>query len=153
MFIFRLAGIYGPNRNALNTLLRNPNVLRQTSETIDMLVSRVHVDDLAAAVASAILSTPTELDLKAPRYEHVYNISDDLPASRKDVFKYADALLNKIGLACQAKAVQTQYVSRRHKQRASKRVSNAKMKELLPELKYPSYREGLKAIAIDMQKI
>lgn len=152
MVIFRLAGIYGPKRNALNTLLRNPNVVQDTSETIDMLVSRIHVNDLAAAVVSAILSKPKELDSEAPRYEHVYNISDDLPATRKDVFMYAKDLLQKTGLTCTQKEIPPRHISLRDKQRASKKVSNAKMKELLPVLTYPSYREGLRAIAREMQK-
>ncbi|KAI0561472.1 NAD(P)-dependent oxidoreductase [Gracilaria domingensis] len=152
--IFRVAGIYGPGRNALQTLLRNPNVVNQTKDTLDMIVSRIHVADLANAVTSAICletgETDTEISISL---DQVYNISDDLPASRRSVFTYAEALLRNLELSQDNTKYRYQPLSVRHRIRASKQVSNAKMKnKLVPNLHFPSYREGLGAIAQELRE-
>ncbi|CAN8061426.1 unnamed protein product [Agarophyton chilense] len=149
--VFRVAGIYGPSRNALQTLLRNPSVMNQTSDTLDMIVSRIHVVDLANAVTSAVYLEHPESEARS--FSQVYyNIGDDLPASRRAVFGYAAALLQGTKFPRHTTDSRVAAVSTRHSIRASKQVSNAKMKNLLlPNLSFPTYREGLGAIAQELE--
>lgn len=79
----------------------------------------------------------------------MYNLADDLPASRQDVFSYARHLLRNDGPAegtAPANA-EARIRTKRDRKRSSKRVSNARMhSELVSELKYPSYLHGLSAL-------
>ena len=98
----------------------------------------------------------------------IYNLADDDPAPRSIVLNYAAELLESIGaLPAPQPAVPTEptnpttttttttattTVSTRERRRLTDRkwVSNQKMKdELVPQLTYPTYREGLKAILMD----
>ena len=125
--IFRLPGIYGPGRSALD---------RVTSPRVDApghLFSRIHVDDIVGAVIASFDVGPG-----------VWNVADDRPASSRAVAEYACDLLGRPypplvapdALAPQARAF---YSERR-------RVSNGKMKrDLGYRLRYASYRDGLRA--------
>jgi nucleoside-diphosphate-sugar epimerase len=149
--IMRLAGIYGPGRSAIDTLLRRP-VFDRAGGAGAKLTSRVHVDDIVAALIAAAGHASAS---------GVYNIGDNLPASRDEVFAYARGLLQngKAGPACAARLSQLENaalpvgdlqpaISRRQRERTSKRVSNQRLCiDLLPKLAYPSFREGLDAIA------
>ena len=152
--IFRLAGIYGPNRNALKTILRQPSVLQDSSDSMDMLISRIHVDDIVSAVCGAV---DKSYSAKESSSTLVLNIADDEPASRRDVFEYAKSLLIERGLykaSVDGTILKGAKSSRttRDLVRTSKRVSNARVKELLhKDLYFPTYREGLLSIA-DMLK-
>src|SRR3546814_9355667 len=79
--LFRVAGIYGPRRNALDA------VRVGRARRIDkpgQLFSRIHVDDIAAALeASMARSSPGR----------VYNVCDDEPAAAAAVTAYACKLL------------------------------------------------------------
>lgn len=149
--IFRLAGIYGEGRSAIDTLRRNPHVLAQTRPTADMIVSRIHVDDLVAALVAAIALA----DKPHVRWGHqldpvIFNLADDRPASRQEVFSYAEDLLRQAGEQVVLNQLddRQQISSVRNRDRASKKVSNAKMKQLLiPKLSYPTYKDGLREIA------
>lgn len=149
---FRLAGIYGPGRSALDTLLRRPKPLESsTDDGNEKLTSRVHVDDI---VATLIMSIETGS-------AGTYNVADDMASSRKEVFQFARDLIESgnAGKACQDRlryldhlgAENPQSVrppSSRDRARASKRVSNKKMRaQLLHELSYPTFRDGLTSIA------
>jgi nucleoside-diphosphate-sugar epimerase len=133
--IFRLPGIYGPGRSALDAV-REGRAQRIVKE--GQVFSRAHVDDIAAALAASIDS---------PAAGTLFNIADDEPAPPQDVVAYACALLKvappplipfaEAKLSDMAKSFYAD----------NKRVSNALMKaRLLPALKYPTYREGLAAI-------
>ena len=133
--IFRLPGIYGPGRSAIDTV-RAGTARRIYKE--GQVFSRCHVDDIAAALAASIA---------APQIHDLYNIADDEPAPPQDVIEYActllgveppplvpleDANLSEMGKSFYAD---------------NKRVSNKRMKEALGiALAYPTYREGLEAI-------
>lgn len=150
--VLRLSGIYGTDRSALDTLRKNPYVLDDTSDTLDMIVSRVHVDDIVAALVAAAVQH-NEKQLGDEKGSSIINIADDLPASRRDVFKCAEDLLRNAGRLERPVGRNTEgrLQSGRNKDRRSKRVSNAKMKRLLlPSLSLPTYREGLQAIARDI---
>lgn len=131
--IFRLAGIYGPGRNYFEAL-KNGTAQRIHKE--DVVFSRIHVEDIARALMlSTERQTPGE----------IYNLADDLPAPSSDVIAYAAELLGlesppliPYDLANLSPMLKAFYQD-------SKKVSNAKIKkELGFELKYPTYREGLR---------
>jgi nucleoside-diphosphate-sugar epimerase len=133
--IFRLAGIYGPGRSAIDRLRAG------TAQRIvkpDQVFNRIHVADIAEVLCAAI----------AGRGSHqIYNVTDDEPAPPQDVIAYAAHLLHMppppeiafedAELSLMAKSF---YVE-------NKRVNNARLHhDLGLDLKFPSYREGLRAI-------
>ena len=79
--VFRLPGIYGPGRSALERLMEGK------AHRIDLpgqIFSRVHVDDIAGGIIASF-------DGPAG----VYNLSDDLPAAQNQVIVYAAKLSGK----------------------------------------------------------
>ncbi len=141
LITFRLPGIYGPGRSALETV-RAGKARRIYKQ--GQVFSRMHVGDIAAAL-DASMTTPRRVDL--------YNLADDEPAPPQDVIEYACKLLGvapppltpleDANLSAMAKSFYAD----------NKRVENARMKESLGvALAYPSYREGLNAIAKDLRQ-
>ena len=134
--IFRLPGIYGPGRSAIDQL--RAGTARRVFKP-GQVTNRIHVDDIAAAV---------DASLNIRTGDHVFNVTDDLPAAPQDVIAYGAELL---GLPCPpatdpADAGLTPMARSFYAE--SKKVSNARMKaELGVSLAYPTYVEGLKAIA------
>ena len=133
--IFRLPGIYGPGRSAFDSI-RAGKARRTFKE--GHVVNRAHVEDIVAALAASLSSGA----------EHrIYNIVDDEPAPSHAVTDYACELLGvasppllSIDDADISDLVRSYYSE-------CKRVSNQRMKDALQvTLKYPTYREGLKAI-------
>ena len=135
LHIFRLAGIYGPRRNAFESLKsgKAQRVIKQ-----GQIFSRIHVEDIAGVLLASIDN---------PNPGRVYNLADDEPCPPQDVIAYAAELLGlpippdipfeDAKLSAMAKSFYAD----------SKRVSNARIKsELGYELKYPNYRVGLKAL-------
>ena len=133
--LFRLPGIYGPGRSALDRL-RAGEARRIVAP--GQVFSRIHVDDLAAGLAASI---------SRPKAGGVYNLCDDEPAANSDVIAFAAHLLGlpvpvevPLAQAELSPAAQRFYAE-------SKRVSNALAKaELGWRPAYPTYREGLAAI-------
>ena len=79
--VFRLPGIYGPGRSALD------RVAEGRAHRIDLpgqVFSRVHVDDIAAGVIAGLEAPPG-----------AYNLADDLPASQNAVIEEACRLLGR----------------------------------------------------------
>ena len=134
--VFRLPGIYGPGRSAIDDL-RDGTARRIVKP--GQVFNRIHVDDIATAVAAAIA---------APGRTRIYNIVDDEPAAPQDVVAYGASLLGlpvppdlDFATAALSPMARSFYSE-------SKRVSNARMKtELGVRLAYPSYREGLQQLA------
>jgi nucleoside-diphosphate-sugar epimerase len=133
--IFRLAGIYGPGRSAFDRL-RDGTAQRVVKP--GQVFSRIHVDDVAAALAASIAH---------PRPGAVWNLADDEPAPPQDVVAHAAALL---GLPAPPEvAFEAAELSEmaRSFYGESKRVANRRLREELGvDLAYPTYREGLAAI-------
>lgn len=133
--VFRLPGIYGPGRSALDRL-RVGEAKRIAAP--GRVFSRIHVDDLAAGLDASIAR---------PRAGGIYNLCDDEPAANSDVVAYAAHLLGlpvppEIPLA---EAGLSPVALRFYAE--SKRVSNARAKaELGWRPAYPTHREGLRAI-------
>ena len=140
LHIFRLPGIYGPGRSAIEA------VRAGTARRIDkpgQTFSRIHVDDLAAAL---------EASMAKPEPDTIYNLCDDEPAPQAEVVAYAAELLGVAPPPLEAFDVASKTMSPMAQSfyTESKRVRNTRMKEGLGvRLRYPSYREGLKAILDD----
>ena len=79
--VFRLAGIYGPGRNALRQLAegRARHVVKP-----GLVFNRIHVDDACDAVVASLWHTRTP--------DAIHLLADDLPAPPQDVLTYAAAL-------------------------------------------------------------
>ncbi|WP_295145054.1 SDR family oxidoreductase [uncultured Reyranella sp.] len=137
LHIMRLPGIYGPGRSTLD------RVRAGTAQRIDkpgQFFSRIHVEDLAA---SALKATTRESGTE------IWNVADDLPAPNADVIAYACELLGRpVPPAIPwDEAAPTMSAMARSFYAESRRVRNEKLKrELGVVLRYPTYREGLKAI-------
>ncbi|HVX92121.1 MAG TPA: NAD-dependent epimerase/dehydratase family protein [Xanthobacteraceae bacterium] len=134
--ILRLAGIYGPGQNALR------QVASGTARRVvkpGQVFNRIHVADIAQAIESAI----------ARRADGVFNVSDDAPAPNADVIAFAATLLGA-PLPPElpfAEAAGGMSPLARSFYAESKRASNARMKqELGVKLRYPTFREGLRAL-------
>jgi len=136
--VFRLPGIYGPGRSAID------QVRAGTARRIDKpghLFSRIHVEDIAGTVLRAITRSPDGA---------VYNVADDLPASSSDVVAFACELLGRPAppVIPWEQAAPTLSAMARSFYAANRRVRNDRIKsELGVVLRYPTYREGLRAIA------
>lgn len=133
--LFRLPGIYGPGRSALDRM-RAGEARRITAP--GQVFSRIHVDDLAAGL---------EASMARPRAGGIYNLCDDTPCPNAEVIAFAAELLGlpvppEVPLAEAGLSVMAQRFYAE-----SKRVSNARAKaELGWQPAYPTYREGLRAI-------
>ncbi len=137
VMIFRLAGIYGPGRNQLDTL-RDGSTRRIVRE--GQIFSRIHVDDIAQVLEASIAK---------PRAGAIYNVCDDEPAPPHEVVAYAAELLGVTPppLERYEDAAATMSEMARSFYTESKRVRNDRIKtELGVQLLHPTYREGLKAL-------
>ncbi|MGD9512420.1 MAG: SDR family oxidoreductase [Geminicoccaceae bacterium] len=133
--IFRLAGIYGPGRNAF------VNLKEGTARRIvkpGQVFSRIHVEDIATVLAASIAR---------PRPGAIYNVCDDEPAPPDEVVAYAAGLLGVAPPPAQDYATAELSPMARTFYRDNRRVRNERIKsELGVKLAYPSYREGLAAL-------
>jgi nucleoside-diphosphate-sugar epimerase len=129
--VFRLPGIYGPGRSAIE------RVREGKAHRIDLpeqVFSRIHVDDLAAGVIAALAAPPG-----------AYNLADELPASQNAVIEEACRLLgmappplqsvDEAGLSPQARAFYSE----------NRRVANGKARRVLGwRPRFPDYGAGLR---------
>ncbi|MBH5368543.1 SDR family oxidoreductase [Bradyrhizobium glycinis] len=132
--ILRLAGIYGPGRNALATL--RAGTARRIIKP-GQVFNRIHVDDIASAIMAAI--------------QHgrggTWNVCDDEPALPQDVIAYAAQLMGVAPPPEEAFATAEMSAMARSFYASSARVSNEKLKrELGVTLACPTYRHGLDAL-------
>lgn len=139
LHIFRLAGIYGPKRNALERILAGK---KESIYKEGQVFSRVHVEDIVSVILASI---------KYPKPYSIYNVADNEPAPSHEVDAYAASLLNHPALALIPYNMATLSPMERQFYSNNRRVSNTKIKkELLVDLQYPTYREGLNCIAISL---
>jgi nucleoside-diphosphate-sugar epimerase len=128
---FRLPGIYGPDRSALDRV-RGAAARRIIKP--GHVFCRIHRDDIVDGLVRS---------LAQPRPGGIYNIVDDEPAPGEAVIEYAATLL---GAPLPPVVSDIPDRSRRFYEE-NRRVSNARAKaELGWRPAYPSYREGLDAI-------
>lgn len=135
--ILRLSGIYGPGQNALR------QVARGSARRIDkpgQVFNRIHVADIAQAVDACF----------AQRTDGVFNVTDDEPTPQGVPIVLAAQLLGRtpppeIPFAEASKGMSPMALSFYGE---SKRVRNEKLKRTLGvSLRYPTYREGLRALS------
>ena len=132
--IFRLAGIYGPGRNALANLAegRAHRIVKP-----GQVFNRIHVDDIVAVLTAAVARTAAG----------IFNVADDAPAPPQDVVAYAAALMGvepppevPFDAAELTPMARSFYGD-------NKRVRNDRIRqELGLALRHPTYREGLAAM-------
>jgi nucleoside-diphosphate-sugar epimerase len=139
--IFRLAGIYGPGRSALDTI-RSGRAQRVIKP--GQVFSRIHVGDVATVLEASIAN---------PRAGAIYNLSDDDPAPPDAVLAYAAELLGVPAPPAVPFAEAVLSDMARSFYADNKRVSNRRIKaELGVTLAYPDYRVGLRAILAGEKK-
>lgn len=144
--VFRLAGIYGPGRSALDTFLRQGSEPESLSAADGNPVSRVHVDDIAGAVTLAADA----------RCSGLYNVADLRPAPRAEVMRFCERQLLAHDLLVPAASralrdergapVPRSSDGARSRRRAveSKRVNGDKLRrELGYAFAFPDYEAGL----------
>lgn len=133
--IFRLAGIYGPGRNVIRSLL-DGNARRIIKK--NHVFSRIHLADLVNILKAS---------MGQPNPGAIYNVADDMAAPPAETVEYAAGLLgieppealdfDSADLSPMAKSFYAD----------CKRVSNDRIKEELGvKFLYPSYREGQAAL-------
>lgn len=131
--VFRLAGIYGPGRSALDSI--RAGVARRINKP-GHVFGRIHVEDIVNVL---------EASFRRPNPGSVYNVSDGNPAPSHEVIAYACKLLGRdppplidFEEADLAPITRSFYNDNR-------RVSSKKItEELGVQLKYKNYEEGLK---------
>jgi nucleoside-diphosphate-sugar epimerase len=135
--VFRLAGIYGPGRSVIDSL--KAGTARRIVKP-GQVFNRIHVDDIARVLAAAI-DKDTGL--------RVFNVSDDEPAPPEDVVAYAAELMGlPVPPAVAFEAAGLSGVAASFWGEC-KRVKNERLRRNLEvELLYPTYREGLRALAV-----
>lgn len=132
--LFRLSGIYGPGRSALETVLAGR---AQRVDKPGQVFNRIHVEDIAATLWAS---------WQKPNPGAAYNLADDEPAPPQEVIAYACTLA---GIAVPPlvpfEDAQLSPMARSF-YAENKRLKNQKIKaELGVSLRYPTYREGLSA--------
>jgi len=132
--IFRLSGIYSNQYNILKRLKTGEvKIINKKNH----FFSRIHVEDIANALFKSLDNF---------KKGEIYNISDDKPASNKEVIMYGIKLLGvDEPQTIEINEIESEMLKNFYKD--SKRVSNKKMKQFFNfELKYPTYIEGLNYI-------
>ena len=131
--IFRLAGIYGPNRNIKERLIKGlvKNIFKE-----GQFFSRIHVEDIANIL---------NLSMNNITKNKIYNLADDFSCNLNVIIEY---LCEKNSLKKPAQ-ISFDDMSSDYKQESffleNKRVDNSLVKkDLLKNFKYPSFKEGYK---------
>ncbi|MDR3516415.1 MAG: SDR family oxidoreductase [Azospirillaceae bacterium] len=132
--LFRLAGIYGPGRSALDS------VRAGSARRVDkpgQVFSRIHVDDIAAVLQASIAR---------PNPGAIYNVCDDTPSAPAEVIAYACGLLGREPPPLIPFADAALSPMARSFYDDNKRVDNTRIKtELGVRLRHVDYRSGLQA--------
>lgn len=129
--VFRLPGIYGPGRSALDRVAHGQ---AHRIDLPDQIFSRVHVNDIVSGVVAGFGAPPG-----------AYNLSDDLPCSQNAVIEAAAALLGIepppfVALDSLSPMARSFYAENR-------RVANGKAKRVLGwSPTYPDFTSGLRAL-------
>ena len=130
--IFRVAGIYGPGRNAILALIEGrARIIEKAGQTSN----RIHQEDITNILIAAITR---------PRALRIINLCDHEPASQGDVVRYAAKLLGikppdpiAFEMADLTPMARSFYTSNR---RLRSIIAGP---ELGVTLKFPNYRRGL----------
>lgn len=131
--VFRLAGIYGPGRSALDRVRKGDTPIDKPGKCFN----RIHVDDIASVL---------EASIARPNPGRIYDVADGSPASQVELLAYAAELLglplaptipfDEAELSPMARSFWEDDVKIR-----ARRIRD----ELGVTLAYPDYRVGLRA--------
>lgn len=135
LHVFRLAGIYGPQRNALERIRagKHESIYKQ-----GQFFSRIHVADIVKIIMAS---------MQKPHPCSIYNVADDEPAPSYIVDDFAAQLLQRPSLTLVPYEKASLSPMERQFYANNRRVLNTKIKnELSVELTFPTYREGLTAL-------
>lgn len=134
--VFRLSGIYGPGRSAFDALAAG------AARRIDKpghVFCRCHVDDICTALRRSMAGAGTQ---------PVYNLADDLPAPQRAAVEFAAGLTGAEPPPLMPYDPASLPPGLRRFYEACRRIRNDRIKrDLGVRLQYPTYREGLRAIA------
>ncbi|EZP72104.1 Epimerase [Sphingomonas paucimobilis] len=129
---FRLPGIYGPRRSAID------RVREGKAHRVDLpgqIFSRIHVDDIVTGIIASFSGPPG-----------IYNLADDLPCAQNRLVEAACGLLNQPLPPLQTLEEARLSSMARSFYAENRRVANGRAKRLLGwSPRYPTYREGLAA--------
>jgi nucleoside-diphosphate-sugar epimerase len=133
--VFRLPGIYGPGRSALERVKEGK---ARRIELPGQVFSRVHVEDIANGVVAALVQD-------APA--GAYNLGDDLPCSGNEVTEHACHLLGLPLPPLESLEAANLSDMARGFYMENRRVANGKARRVLGWVpRYPTYVEGLAAL-------
>lgn len=132
MRCFRLPGIYGPGRSAIERVREGK---AHRIDLPDQIFSRAHVDDIVSGIIASFDGPPG-----------IYNLADDLPCAQNRLIEAACVMLGApppplltLDEAQLSPMALSFYAENR-------RVANGRAKRLLGWApRYPTYREGLAA--------
>lgn len=131
--IFRLSGIYGPGKSALQRAEKDAPIIHKPAHVFN----RIHVADIVMALITSMFN---------PTPHQIYNLSDDLPAAGDEVLRFAYELIGKT--PPEAVLYRDVDFSEMAKEFYSecKRVNADKIKSALGlSWQYPDYKTGLQA--------
>ena len=134
--VLRLAGIYGPGRNALVQVAGGG---ARAIIKAGQVFNRIHVADIGQSVDAALIRAESG----------VFNVADDEPSPPQDVLGFAAALLGRPPppQVAWADAAATLGPLARSFYAENRRVANARLKARLEvRLQFPTYRDGLRAL-------
>ena len=132
--IFRLSGIYSPERNIF---LRLANGQIRYVKKSNHYFSRIHVADIAQVLFKSLIYS---------KAGEIYNVADNRPCSYDKIISFASGLMGIQNLsAVSFESLKEGEIKNFYKD--SKKVSNAKIKkDLKVKLYFPTYKEGFKSI-------
>lgn len=132
--IFRLAGIYGPGRSAIDSIRAG---YAQRIHKPGHKFSRIHVEDIARIIYQSMIN---------PLPGQIYNLCDDEAAASHEVIDYACEILGVDPLPLIPYAEADMSPMARSFYSDNKRVKNDKVKkDLNLQLLYPDFKSGLDA--------
>lgn len=134
--VFRLAGIYGPGRSAIDSVRAGGAAIRRIDKQ-GQVFSRVHIEDIVNVLRASI---------NAPDPGQIYNVCDDEAVPSHEVLAYACELLGVETPPLTPYAQAELSPMARSFYSDNKRVRNDKIKKNLGvSLLHPDYRSGLRA--------
>ncbi|MBA4046110.1 MAG: NAD(P)-dependent oxidoreductase [Erythrobacter sp.] len=130
--VFRLPGIYGPGRSALDRVREGK---ARRIDLPDQVFSRVHVDDIASGVVAAMVQDSPP---------GAFNLGDDLPCSGNEVTEHACRLLGVEPPPLETLEEANLSDMARGFYMENRRVANGKAERVLGwSPRFPTYVEGL----------
>ena len=131
--VARLGGIYGPGRSRFLDRVRAGEE-RVGGATRDACTNRIYVDDAARAITFLVTH---------PDPPSIVNVVDDEPARRSIVVRW---LAQRLAVAVPVDDDRPITARRSSERVDDKRVSNARLRSLGFDLRYPTFRDGYAAL-------